>query len=61
MSNKKLKGFKFHLELLDQIRETGEKFKQPDTTIVESALEHFFSLPETKQKELIKKFLTKNL
>jgi len=61
MSNKKLKGFKFHLEFLDKLREIGEKFKQPDTTIVECALEHFFFLPESKQKELIKKFLTKNL
>jgi len=61
MSNKKLKGFKFHLELLDQLRETGEKFNQSDTTIVEAALNHFFSLPESKQKELIKKFLTKGL
>lgn len=61
MSNKKLNGFKFFQKFLDKLSKAAKKFAQPETIIVEARLNHFFDLPEAKQCEIIKHYLTKNL
>lgn len=61
MSNKKIKSFKFFDEFLKALSKVAAKYKIPETTVVEATVEHFFKLPEDKQKEIISKYLTKNL
>lgn len=61
MQVKKLKGFKFFPEFIKQLAKTAQTFSIPETKVLESATEHFFDLPEDKQREIIKKYLTKNL
>lgn len=61
MQVKKLKGFKFFPEFIKRLAKAAQTFSIPETTVIESATEHFLNLPEDKQREIIKKYLTKNL
>lgn len=61
MSIKKLKGFKFFPEFITKLTKHAKKFNVPETTIVEASVETFFALSESQQKEILKKYLTKDL
>jgi len=60
-ANKKMRGYKFFPEVIEALRKLSIKYDQPETTIIEALLDMLFELPDSKQKEIIAKYLTKNL
>jgi len=61
MSTTKLKGFHLPSDLIKKFSMYCKSIPIPESRFIEALIENFFSLPESKQKELIKKFLTKGL
>lgn len=61
MSTKKLKGYYLQPELIKKIKVVCDKANLSESGFIEMSVEHFLSLPESKQRDLIVKFLTKNL
>lgn len=67
MSSKKVKIFKaFRLdsEVVDSLKKLPEKdplIFTSETKIVEASLYHFINLPKPQQKEILSKYLTKDL
>lgn len=60
-TNKKLKGFKLHPKDLQLLAKLAKQFDVPQTTLIEVSLAQFFALPEARQRELLKAFLTRHL
>lgn len=54
-------GIRMPLNLIDAWEKLAKSINQSKAVVVESALYNLLSLPESKQKEIIKNYLTKDL
>lgn len=53
--------FRFERDVVDEIGDSSEKFKINRTVFIEALIHNFKNLTDEKQREIIKKYLTKDI
>lgn len=61
MSTTKVKGLHLSLDLIKFLGKFAKEIRFPESRVVEALLSHLKELPDSERKDLISKFLTKNL